>query len=811
MTRLLLVLYDQLQRHRRYSILSLVLTTMVMTVLLFRIDYHEDISAFLPIDSRHWKILKDEQELSGASRIIAIFQSTDTLSAHSTEKLRLAIEDFIAQVDIADTAHVISELVTQDEFFHSQEMLDAVYRQVPYLLSETDYLRIDSLLAQPDFVARQLEADKQLLLLPTAGLVGETVRHDPLNLFSPVLARMQPSADGHRSVVFIHSPYGASETEHNARLVDLLQSVGDSVSQRHASVDIHLTGGPVIAVGNSRQIKTDSMVSVAVAITLILVLLFRTFRNVRHLLLIMVSIGWGWIFAMGCLSVVHQQVSIIVVGISSVIVGIAVNYPLHFIAHLGHAADVRATLREIAMPLVVGNITTVGAFLTLVPLQAVALRDLGLFSAFLLVGTMVFVLVWLPHLVSRRTTENPRSSIFDRLGTVRLESKRWLVTVVVVATLPLAYLSTRTTFDADLRNINYMTREQQHDLELLQIPATEAGSAASAARWNKWRSMHAASLHDRLEAASLQAGFSPNAFDGFYDLLATDVKPAEESFANQLVRTLSDEFNYIGWACGFIVFFFLWFSLGSIELALLSFLPMAVSWLWILGLMALLGIQFNIVSIILAAFIFGQGDDYTIFMTEGCQYEYAYRRRMLSSYKSSIIMSALIMFIGIGSLILARHPALQSLAKVTMVGMSCVVLMAYLFPPLIFHWLVCDSNGLRRRPLTLRNMLLGIDDNDVYRLVADRYRYRGVEISASVNRQLRRLRQHASIRYGTTPEKPLADNGWGETALLAALQQPDETIYVILRSAEHLTVARYAAEGIAENIVFIEQTHYSQL
>ena len=163
-----------------------------------------------------------------------------------------------------------------------------------------------------------------------------------------------------------------------------------------------------------------------------------------------------------------------------------------------------------------------------------------------------------------------------------------------------------------------------------------------------------------------------------------DVKSMNSAIANHL----SDDFNYIGFACGFIVFFFLWLSMGSIELAVLSFIPMAISWLWILGLMAVFHMQFNIVNIILATFIFGQGDDYTIFMTEGAMYEYAYRRKMLASYKHSIIISALIMFIGIGTLIVARHPALRSLAEVTIAGMFSVVLMASIFPPLIFYWLV---------------------------------------------------------------------------------------------------------------------------
>jgi predicted RND superfamily exporter protein len=104
--------------------------------------------------------------------------------------------------------------------------------------------------------------------------------------------------------------------------------------------------------------------------------------------------------------------------------------------------------------------------------------------------------------------------------------------------------------------------------------------------------------------------------------------------------------------------------------------------------MTLLDIQFNVVNVILATFIFGQGDDYTIFITEGCLYEHVNKRPMLASYKNSIIISAVIMFIGIGVLILAKHPALYSLAQVTIVGMSSVVLMAWLLPPLLFKWLI---------------------------------------------------------------------------------------------------------------------------
>jgi hypothetical protein len=124
--------------------------------------------------------------------------------------------------------------------------------------------------------------------------------------------------------------------------------------------------------------------------------------------------------------------------------------------------------------------------------------------------------------------------------------------------------------------------------------------------------------------------------------------------------------------------------------------------------MNIFDIRFNIVNIILASFIFGQGDDYTIFMTEGLMYEYTYKRKLLKSYKNSIILSSLIMFIGIGSLILAKHPALRSLAEVTIIGMGSVVLMSFMLPPFIFRWLTLHKGKRRLIPITLANIAASV-------------------------------------------------------------------------------------------------------
>ena len=157
------------------------------------------------------------------------------------------------------------------------------------------------------------------------------------------------SPDMRLGLATLSSPYGSSETQQNARLLEMLNSVADSVSAENPGVDIRFLGGPVVAVENARQIRSDSVLSISLAMVLILALLLYVFRTFRTLFLITVGVAWGWLFALCGLSLIHSDVSVIVIGISSVIVGIAVNYPLHVIAHTGHHGNRREALREICL------------------------------------------------------------------------------------------------------------------------------------------------------------------------------------------------------------------------------------------------------------------------------------------------------------------------------------------------------------------------------------------------------------------------------------------------------------------------------
>jgi 1-acyl-sn-glycerol-3-phosphate acyltransferase len=176
-------------------------------------------------------------------------------------------------------------------------------------------------------------------------------------------------------------------------------------------------------------------------------------------------------------------------------------------------------------------------------------------------------------------------------------------------------------------------------------------------------------------------------------------------FAGKFVNIISDDFYLILFISSFIVFFALWITYGRIELTLMTFTPMALSWIWITGMMGVFGVGFNIVNIIISTFIFGLGDDYSIFITDGLKDEYRTGRKTLPVHKAAIFMSAVAMIVGIGVLIFARHPALKSIAAVSVIGMLAVVLAAYTVQPFLFRRFISGRTAKGKYPYTLYSWL----------------------------------------------------------------------------------------------------------
>ena len=868
MWRLAMRIYEWLSARPAAKWWILSATLLLLTLPLINLQYKENIAEFIPQSGKYLERMEVFQQMSSADKTFVLFsikndaqeQNAPLLAEEENAPLLAeAVDLFAERLAAADSSRLVKEIVKEVDYERYKALIPFIYSHIPYLLSAEEIAKTDSLLSTPGFIEERLMERSAELMLPTGSFLSSSFEWDPLGLFSSVAETQLSTSsipncalyNGHiftpdwrYALCIIASEGDPNESSTNKRLINLIEQAAkiDGITAEHI-------GAPSIAVGNATRIKRDSILALSLALLLITILLHFTLKSLRDLLLIVATLAFGWLCGLSAVALAEQSVSMIVVGIASIILGIAANYPLHLITHTYHCRGrVGESLRQVVSPLITGNITTVGAFCALIPLNSPALRDLGIFAAAMLVGTILFTIVILPHLIKHKAyastpdtsatdasapqTCTPYSSALNadapasgitaacRRANVWKRAQTPLIIAATLATLVLGYFGASTRFNPNLQEINYMTQRQRELMQQLSsladlpsgretlyiynsnaaeepagTPAREAAAVpvrmpadtnesllqgaesiyealigmpelrnagaevSSIAKivpskrsqqqrleaWGRLMERHRQNLAERLPKAAESAGFAGNAFSNFFSVIEKEYEIIEPtSFAQLLAgrgasmfkegercvttvtlpqeagdslqslisskvaglfegsgqrvslfnvkelssaisESLSADFNYIGLSCSLIVFIFLWLNLRRLSYAIIAFMPMVVSWIWILGIMNLFGIEFNLVNIILATFIFGQGDDYSIFITEGLIYEDKYGKKIIGSFRESIYISAAIMFIGMGTLIVAKHPALSSLGEITVLGMAAVVLFSCTLPPLLFR------------------------------------------------------------------------------------------------------------------------------
>ena len=181
-----------------------------------------------------------------------------------------------------------------------------------------------------------------------------------------------------------------------------------------------------------------------------------------------------------------------------------------------------------------------------------------------------------------------------------------------------------------------------------------------------------------------------------------------ESVAESLVNAVKNDFNLLLVIASVLVFATMLLVYGRLELTLISFIPMVLSWVWILGLAALFGIKFNFINIMIATIIFGLGDDFAIFITDGLQTKYKYGKNDLATNKAGILLSSISTIIGTGVLFFGQHPAIKSIAAISMIGISTIVILSFVVQPFLYKTLITRRTAQGKPPYTLLELVISI-------------------------------------------------------------------------------------------------------
>jgi SAM-dependent methyltransferase len=144
----------------------------------------------------------------------------------------------------------------------------------------------------------------------------------------------------------------------------------------------------------------------------------------------------------------------------------------------------------------------------------------------------------------------------------------------------------------------------------------------------------------------------------------------------------------------------LYLLLGRLELVSITLLPMAAGVFWTLGVLGLLGLPIDMSNFIFVIFVIGVGGDYSLFMVLAELEPLCGYRERTASTGGAVTICALTTLLGVGVLVLARHPALFSIGLTALLGISLSLLATLFLVPPCMSWVAtrCRASGPGRIP-----------------------------------------------------------------------------------------------------------------
>lgn len=830
MEKLFTRIYYYFRDHRPVLSAAFFISLALTAFFASRIHFEEDISKILPHDKKIEKLNEVFQNSKFADKLVITVSLKDTAAAHP-EWLISFTESFAGDVEATLNPYITKINYKADDDI-ALSLFETISNNLPVYLDKKDYANIDSLI-EPQTIKQTLEQDFKTLISPAGLALKNMISRDPVGISFIGLKKLQSlqyddnyqlynnyivTKDEKHLLIFITPKYPSSNTGENEKLLRGL----DNIIQKHTggnsgNIDVSYFGAAAVAAGNAHQLRKDTLYTQGITVLFLIFFIGFYFRKKSAPLLILIPAIYGALFSLAAIYFLKGTISVIALGTGSVVLGIAVNYSLHVFNHYRHTHNMETVIKDLAFPLTLGGLTTIGGFLCLEFVQSEILKDLGLFAAFSLIGAAICSLVFLPHFIQNKKIQQQESGIkhswIDKLASHHPEKNKALLIAIIILTIVFAFKAGDVQFEADMTQMNYMADDLKHaeakldainQFSLRSVYVVSDGknldealgnnekliavvdslqqkniikkySGVSSllisdslqqkriALWNAyWTPEKKQRIFETLASEGQVLGFSANAFDNFRNLLNKQYNTIETGALSGLRKTFLDDyisekpgaanvvtllrvepgnkpivyktfenssnitvldkqyladktaaiintdFNRIAIMSSLLVFVVLLITYGRIELGLVSFIPMFISWVWILGIMAITGTTFNIINIIVSALIFGLGDDYSIFIMDGLLQEYRTGKKKLSSFKSSIFLSAITTIAGLGILIFAKHPALRSIAFISVTGIVCIVLISQVLIPLLFNILITNRTKKKYLPWTLWSFLLTI-------------------------------------------------------------------------------------------------------
>lgn len=484
MTNFVLSLYKFLSVHTKTRVLALVLSSALFVWLGLKVTYDEDISSLLPSTNNGNEKLAFSS-LRVKDKIFVQIKSLDSSEEVDPDELVELTDEFVEKLVEKDSA---SSYVA-DVFYKLDEdvMMDAISylcENFPKYIDESDYDVIDSLIAEK-VIAQQMESNYETLTSSEGMALKGMIQSDPVGLRSIILKKFleikdgmggsHALYDGHLftpdttiAIAYVSPNFKSFDSKSGTSLVEMLESEIDDFQIAHPGYEVKYHGAPINSVYNSRRIKKDLTLTLALSLIIISFVILICFKNWSTLPMMLAPVFYGTFFSLTMIYLIKGSMSLLALGIGAIVLGVALSYCLHVITHYKYVSTPEQVLKDQAKPVFLGCLTTIGSFLGLLFTQSDLLKDFGLFASFALIGTTFFSLVFLPHYFNPEKNRKSQKAfrMLERLNAHPFEKHTWLIVLICIVFGVSMFTKRYVEFDSDLTNIGYYDPKVMESVDL---------------------------------------------------------------------------------------------------------------------------------------------------------------------------------------------------------------------------------------------------------------------------------------------------------------------------------------------------------
>lgn len=343
----------------------------------------------------------DQVSASFSKRLTILVSGEDETSVRSATAI---LSQSLAMVPEVST---VRWQVLADELKQSQQAL------FPYRFSVLDEHVRETLLAG-DFNNLQQRALWKLYS-PLAMSKG-SIKEDPFGLFSELTLNQKTNLN----IQVSNNMLKVSGTEKPTYLLlatlsvepfspDLQQRLLNIIDRQEKQlaakgISLQKSGMLLHAAAGARQAKSEmSTIGVGSLVGIVLIMLL-VFRQLKPLLLMLLPVAVGCVFATAITVLFFDRVHLITFAFGAGLVGVSIDYALHYLCKRRVSLSAQA-LSNLLPGLVLGLLSSVLAYAALALTPFPGLRQMAVFSVAGLIGSWLTVVLWLPVLMRRDKTQ----------------------------------------------------------------------------------------------------------------------------------------------------------------------------------------------------------------------------------------------------------------------------------------------------------------------------------------------------------------------------------------------------------------------